>query len=416
MKKTIFAGWWQVAISMLTQAAATGTIVTCFSVFAAPLAKEFGASRGELGLIMTLTYLIGGLLNPMLGTAMDRFSIRKIMLGGGVALAAGFLALSFATSMTGVFLAFGLLLALANAALGPLSYSTLLPRWFVARRARAFGVTVAGYAIGGLILPPLFAVLIESFGWRNALRMFTAFVILVVIPLIGWLVIDRPSDVGLYPDGDAQPSRVTTNAAAEPSQSTGALLRDMNFWVITLCICVVLMGAAGLLSNMVPFALSRGLAAKQGALFLSCFSAGSLTSKVLYSFFGDRLNPRAGLATGLFFFTLSSCCFLYGNTFAVLLAASFLFGMGVGTSLPLWSYLTARVFGTANLGRVFGLMNIVTMPLTLLAPPVMGAIFDRTGAYDDGFILYICLGLAALMLVPRLRIVATPRLAPAPVG
>jgi hypothetical protein len=37
---------------------------------------------------------------------------------------------------------------------------------------------------------------------------------------------------------------------------------------------------------------------------------------------------------------------------------------------------------------------------------MMGAIFDRTGAYDDGFILYICLGLAALLMVPRLRVVA----------
>jgi MFS family permease len=196
MKKTIFPGWWQVAIGMLTQATATGTIVTCYSVIAAPLAKEFGASRGELGLVMTLTYMIGALINPMLGTAMDRFSIRKIMLGGGAALAAGYLALSFATSMTGVFVAFGLLLAFANAALGPLSYSTLLPRWFVARRARAFGLTVAGYAIGGLFLPPLFAFMIDSFGWRNAVRLFAAFVILVLIPLIAWLVIDRPSEHG----------------------------------------------------------------------------------------------------------------------------------------------------------------------------------------------------------------------------
>ena len=54
-------------------------------------------------------------------------------------------------------------------------------------------------------------------------------------------------------------------------------------------------------------------------------------------------------------------------------------------------------------------MNVVTMPFLLLAPPLMGAIFDRTHAYDDGFILYICLGLAALLLVPRLRVVATPQ-------
>jgi MFS family permease len=414
MKKTIFAGWWQVAVSMLTQASAVGTIVTCFSVIAAPLAKEFGASRRELGLVMTLTLLIGALINPMLGTAMDRFSIRKIMLGGGAALAAGYLALSFATSMSGVFAAFGLLLALASAALGPLSYSTLLPRWFVARRARAFGLTVAGYAIGGLFLPPLFAFMIDSLGWRNALRLFAAFVILVLIPLIALLVIDRPSDVGLYPDGAVQPSPVTTSAASETSQSTGALLRDMNFWVITICICTVLLGSGGLLSNMVPLALSRGFTAKQGALLLTCFSAGSLTSKVLYMFFGDRLNPRAGLAAGLVFFTVSSGFLLRGHTYPMLLTATFLFGMGVGISLPLWSYLTARVFGTAHVGRVFGLMNVVTMPFSLLAPPMMGAIFDRTGAYDDGFILYICLGLAALLMVPRLRVIATPQLALAP--
>jgi hypothetical protein len=46
----------------------------------------------------------------------------------------------------------------------------------------------------------------------------------------------------------------------------------------------------------------------------------------------------------------------------------------------------------------------------------MGAIFDRTGSYDDGFILYICLGLAALSLVPRLRVVAVPRDALVPAG
>jgi hypothetical protein len=59
-------------------------------------------------------------------------------------------------------------------------------------------------------------------------------------------------------------------------------------------------------------------------------------------------------------------------------------------------------------------MNIVTMPLALLAPPGMGAIFDHTHAYNDGFILYICLGLSALLLVPKLRVAVTCRLAPAP--
>jgi MFS family permease len=412
----MFPGWWQVAISMLNQAAAPGTIIICFSVIAAPLHKEFGANRQTLGLLMTLVYLVNGLINPLIGAAMDRYSIRKILIGGGVLLAAGYFALSFAVSMLFVFLAFGLLLAVANASLGPLSYSTLLPRWFVERRARAFGITVAGYGVGGLFLPPLFAFLIEAIGWRDALRLFGGFVIVIVVPLIAWAVIDRPSDRGLYPDGASQPPGEVVSVRAAPSQTTGSLLRDPNFWIITITIGLVLCGSGGLLSNMVPFAASRGFSAKQGALLLTCFSAGSLTSKLLYTFFGDRLNPRTGLAIGLFFFTVSSGFFLRSFSYQLLLVASFLHGMGVGTALPLWSYLTSRVFGTANVGRVFGLMNIVIMPISLSMPPIMGTIFDRTGAYDDGLKLYISLGGAALLLVPRLRVTPAPQLGAVVVG
>jgi MFS family permease len=193
-------------------------------------------------------------------------------------------------------------------------------------------------------------------------------------------------------------------------------LRDANFWIITITIALVLCGSGGLLSNMVPIAASKGFAAKQAALLLTCFSAGSLTSKLLYTLFGDRLNPRAGLAIGLCFFTVSSCFFLFGFSYPLLLVANFLHGMGVGTALPLWSYLTARTFGTANVGRVFGLMNIVILPISLSMPPVMGAIFDHTGAYDAGFTLYISLGITALLLVPRLHVTPAQRQAPAMVA
>jgi hypothetical protein len=90
--------------------------------------------------------------------------------------------------------------------------------------------------------------------------------------------------------------------------------------------------------------------------------------------------------------------------------------MGVGTALPLWSYLTARVFGTANVGRVFGLMNVVTMPISLSMPFVMGAVFDRTRAYDDGYLMYVALGVCAFLLIPRLRVAPMATGVPAVAG
>jgi cyanate permease len=246
--------------------------------------------------------------------------------------------------------------------------------------------------------------LIDAFGWRDAVRLFAAFAIVFVVPVIGWLIVDKPSAVGLYPDGDPQPPPVAIGENhAGPQESTKALLGNMNFWVVTLGVGLVVCGAAGVLGNMVPFVISRGFTAARGALVLSCFSAGSFSSKLLYAAFGDRLSPRLGLAAGLVLFMLSSFFFLDAHAYPVLAVGSFLHGTAVGVALPLWSYLTARLFGSRNVGRVFGLMTIVVTPLSLLAPPVLGRIYDLTGAYDYGFILYIVLALFALLLVSRLR-------------
>jgi MFS family permease len=403
VKKRIFVGWWQVVVCMLNQAMAPGTIIVCFSVIAVPIQKEFETSRTALTLTMTLTYLVNGLTNPWLGAAMDRYSIRKILIGGAMCLAAGYFALSFSTSIIHVYLAYGLLLALAITTLGPLSYSALLPRWFVRRRARAVGLTVAGYGLGGLILPIVFQRLIELVGWRDAVRLFAGFVIVVLLPIIAWLVVDRPADAGLFADDEAQPPPVVAGDSVDERQTTGNLMAMMNFWVVTLAIGLVLCGVSGVLGNLVPIVTSKGFTASQGAIVVSCFSAGSLVLKLLYAAVGDRLTPRLGLSGGLMFFLLSNFSFLRADSYSMLVIASFLLGGAVGVSLPLWSYLTARLFGARNVGRVFGLMTLVTMPISLLGPPVLGRIYDVTGNYDYGFVGFIVLTLAMFVLVSRLR-------------
>src|SRR2546430_2301283 len=123
------------------------------------------------------------------------------------------------------------------------------------------------------------------------------------------------------------------------------ILGDINFWVLTCVIGLVVSGAAGILSNMAPLAISKGLTPGEGAIAISCFSAGRFANKILYSIYGDRLKPKVGLAAGLFFFTLSSFCFVHASSTPILIAAAVLQGLAIGTVLPLWSVLTALVFG-----------------------------------------------------------------------
>lgn len=55
-----------------------------------PVAAEFGPSFGAMALGMTLMAVAGALFSPFLGAALDRHSIRRIMLVGVALMAGGF--------------------------------------------------------------------------------------------------------------------------------------------------------------------------------------------------------------------------------------------------------------------------------------------------------------------------------------
>lgn len=146
-------GWRQVAASFV-MLAVIAMITSSYSVIAVPLAREFQPSRMVLMLAITVVSVVSGVLGPVLGTLMDRASLKRLMLLGSVMLAAGYAALSYATAFTQVLVIFGVLIAPANVLMGPVAVTVLLSRWFVSRRGTAIGIALAGIGMGGVVFPP----------------------------------------------------------------------------------------------------------------------------------------------------------------------------------------------------------------------------------------------------------------------
>src|SRR5690606_8030537 len=143
MPASFAVGCRQVGISFLLLMA-TGMIASTYSIVAVPLAREFQPCR--LGLLLVMSVYAGGsgVLMPLLGNLMDRASVRRLMVLGGLFLTAGYAAMSFATSFAQVLVIFGLLIAPANVLIGPLAVTVLLSRWFAQLRGRAMGIAIAG--------------------------------------------------------------------------------------------------------------------------------------------------------------------------------------------------------------------------------------------------------------------------------
>lgn len=168
------------------------------------------------------------------------------------------------------------------------------------------------------------------------------------------VVRDRPSDIGLQPDGAERAAQPATVAAVggEAIWSFGQMLRSANFWLIA-CGAGILLGAdQALLVSMIPYGTDAGLSLQQATL-------------------------------------LVACCII---------------GLAIGGTYPLWMTLTADCFGSASFGVVMGSMNLLVMPFSIIAVRYIGEVFDRSGSYQQAFITFMATAVVSTLLILAVRL------------
>jgi MFS family permease len=359
-----------------------------------------------LMLAMTVTSAVSALVAPFLGTLMDRVPLPRLMMLGSLLLAAGYGALSFTTSFIQVLIIFGLLVAPANVLLGPVAATVLLSRWFVKRRGTAVGIAIAGVSMGSVFYPPVVQWLLDNHEWREAFRLLALVLLVLTLPAAA-LVVNRPSDKGLYPDGAAEPPPAPPVRAGgrEAVVSARAILSDPAFWITVTIITIVSGGMKGMVTNLAPIALDEGIQASDAALLISLYGACGFLSKLAFAALADRLGPRPLLFLTLVGFAAGMACMARVDAgYPVMAAGLVLIGFFGGFMIPLQSLLVPMIFGERVVGRAMGLMSMVLLIAGLASPPLFGLIFDLTGSYSAIFFAFTAIGGLGLVLVPYLRL------------
>jgi MFS family permease len=397
----VFYGWWIVAVAFAAQAFAVGLTTYAFGLFQKPVAAEFDASFGEVSLGMTLMTVAGAVFAPFLGRALDRRSIRVIMALGAVLMASGFGLMTVAPALWVLGLLFGCVVGLGMLALGPNGSAKVVANWFLRRRGQALGICAAGTSAGGFLAPPLITLAIEAFGWRGALTCLALAVALLALPMVWLVIVDRPEDRGLAPDGDDTASQPTADSTAPAEEWTfGALLRERNFWLIALSVGLCFAAVGSLIVNLHPYATDLGIGDRRASLLLSCLSAAAIVGKLIFGALADRFDTRLGMWIAIGLLALYIGVLLSHPGYGVLLVASAVGGLALGGFLPVWGALIGVCYGRAAFGRVMGLMAPAMGPLNWAVYPLTGWIRDRTGSYDLAFAAFlVAITLAAGLLV-----------------
>ncbi len=169
-----------------------------WSVFVAPLEKEFHWKRADTSNVFIIAVVVFALTFIVAGRLQDKLGPFKISIIGAVLVSLGFFLCSYADSLTKFFIFFGVLGGLGNG----FGYATPIPvmsKWFPDKRGLAVGLAVGGYGAGSAIFGPLAAnYLIPTYGWRTTFQVLGG--IFFVMTVFGAFLLRNPP-VGYKPAG-----------------------------------------------------------------------------------------------------------------------------------------------------------------------------------------------------------------------
>ncbi|MBI4594166.1 MAG: MFS transporter, partial [Candidatus Rokubacteria bacterium] len=191
-----------------------------YAIFLVALLGEFGWSRSLVAGAFSVFTLVHGCLSPPLGWLADRLGPRRLVLTGGVILAAGLVLDGAVQAPWHLYLTFGVVTALGVAFAGWVPAVMLVQRWFPERVGTALGLTSAGIGVGIFVMGPLSHWLIEAVGWRWAFRIIGLLAGAWIIPATLAFVADPPG-VGITGRaGGRAPATTRSSPAAAASTAT----------------------------------------------------------------------------------------------------------------------------------------------------------------------------------------------------
>jgi MFS family permease len=370
-----------------------------------PLRAEFGWSVSTISAAVALNMALYGLTAPFAAALMERFGIRRVVTAALVVVALGSGLTVFMTASWQLVLLWGLLVGLGTGSMALSLVATVTGRWFVARRGLVSGILTAGGATGQLVFLPLVAWVDSVWGWRAA-SLGTTAAALAVIPLVAWLLRDRPHDLGVAPyggtpDDDVEPLRTGAARSAVRGLAEGAKKRP--FWLLAGGFFICGMSTNGLVQpHFIPAAHDHGMPITTAAGLLAVVGIFDIAGTVFSGWLTDRIDPRVLLLFyyGLRGFSLFLLPPLFGPDLHVSMIAFIVFyGLDWVATVPPTLALCREHFG-ARAPVVFGWVFASHQLGSAVAAFGGGVIRDVTGSYDMAWFLAgaLCM-LAAVMSI-----------------
>lgn len=366
--------YWPLTLAALIGYSTIGLQSYGLGPFVPHLEKEFGWSRTDVMVGLSVSNLVGVFLNVLIGMIVDRFGPRRVGLTGLFVKTGAFALMATATgsllnwSLLWVVLAVGVVLVQSTV------WTSAIAARFDHSRGLAMAVALSGTPITAAVCPLLATWLIQDYGWRAGFVGVAAAWILVAFPVVFLFFKDGRSSKGV-------------KQAAAPMAATGLTLsegiRTAAFYRLLIGFGAFSFYNMAMAPNLVPLLAETGIPAMEAAGIASVMGIVGIVARLLVGFLLDRY-PGGLIGAVTQFLPVIACAVLLMDapSIALLTLAVAMFGIATGAEIDVALYLATRHFGLKAFAALFGAVITFGAVNAAIGPYVAGWLHDRSGNYD----------------------------------
>ncbi len=378
-----------------------------FGVYFLALLEEFSWSRSEGASIASANYFVYAIASPLVGLAFDRLGPRLLMPLGAFLVGIGLVLSSFANSLGGLYLSYGIITALGQGALSFVGHNALISFWFVRKRATAIGIASMGQGLGALVMVPSTQFLIDHIGWRWTYIVTGSLMLFLLLPANALLQRRSPQDVGQYPDGDESPNihaNVGRHGRGDSGRdwTLGEAVRSFPFWCISLGHLALGTALFVINTHAIAHFVAVGYEKLAASFYFGLIGFIRIGATVIWGSLSDRLgrSKTYGVATSVT--ALGVACMVAMIVDAppwLVYLAIVLYGIGHSAGNPTYGSVISDVFSGRKIGLIFGFLEISFGLGSALGSWIGGYLFDVNGSYGWAFVLcLICFIISGLAI------------------
>ncbi|MFM8954246.1 MAG: MFS transporter [Actinomycetota bacterium] len=376
-----FPGWWVVSACFTLLTFSSGLGFYGLAVYLQAFSRELGWSVSSISLATTFFFLVGGVSGIPIAKFIAKRDVRIMIVGGALLASSALFSMQFVTQRWQLFVVYSFY-ALGWAASGMGPVTTVVTRWFHARRASALAFASTGLSVGGIVVTPFIKWILDSQGIRNGSPWLALIWFLGTVPVTLLLVRAFPQPYGWLPDG----ARVEAGQVGEVSGTALAdAVRTKFFNAVTFGYIFAFGAQVGGALQLVKLVEERA-GRSTATLATIVLSSMSIVSRFVAGRIIPRLNMTrftVGLAAmqGL---SLASLGLI--NSRVGLLLAIGLFGVTIGNMVMMQSLLLAERFGVRDYPRIAARSGLISFSGTAFGPLLLGWLYDVAGGYRSSYL------------------------------